>query len=107
MSAFRGHAGAMMRGLGYQRELLANHPKEPHWYLWSLTVEPDMQGRGVGSALTADGLARADAQRCGAYLETQNLENLAFYERFGFAPRGAVQPAPEAPPLYCLWRPSR
>lgn len=62
----------------------AHHPKEPHWYLSVLSVEPESQGLGHGSALIQPGLDRADEAGSGAYLETQREKNIGFYERFGF-----------------------
>lgn len=60
------------------------HVASPHWYLAALGVEPDRQGRGIGSALLACGLARADAERAPAYLETATARNVLLYERHGF-----------------------
>jgi ribosomal protein S18 acetylase RimI-like enzyme len=67
---------------------------EPHWYLAVLGCDPGWQRRGVGTALIAPVLHRADADGVGVYLETQREDNLAWYARFGFdvidelAPRG-------------------
>ena len=57
---------------------------EPHWYLLIVGVDPDLQGRGLGTALVKEGLARADQANCPCYLETSEARNLAFYERQGF-----------------------
>ena len=56
----------------------------PHWYLWSLAVDPLQQGRGLGSLLMQPGLRAADAQRLPCYLETHDERNLPFYRRHGF-----------------------
>ena len=56
----------------------------PHWYLWALGVEPERQGQGIGRSLLAHGLARADADACPCYLETETEFNVAFYSRWGF-----------------------
>jgi ribosomal protein S18 acetylase RimI-like enzyme len=58
---------------------------EPHWYLLIVGVDPELQGRGLGTALVKEGLARADQANCPCYLETSEARNLAFYERYGFA----------------------
>jgi ribosomal protein S18 acetylase RimI-like enzyme len=63
----------------------ALHPLDPHWYLGNLGVDPDHQGRGVGTALLRHWLARVAADASGAYLETDLRENVRFYEREGFA----------------------
>jgi ribosomal protein S18 acetylase RimI-like enzyme len=60
------------------------HPPEPHWYLGTLGVEPEQQGRGLGSRLLADWLAEVDRDAVSAYLETDKPENVAFYARVGF-----------------------
>jgi ribosomal protein S18 acetylase RimI-like enzyme len=58
---------------------------EPHWYLLLVGVDPELQGRGIGSALVKDGLAEVDGRGHPCYLETSERRNLAFYERHGFA----------------------
>ena len=57
----------------------------PHWYLVILGVEPAHQGRGLGRALLAPMLARAEAGRYPVYLETAHESNLDFYAKFGFS----------------------
>jgi GNAT superfamily N-acetyltransferase len=56
----------------------------PHWYLGLLGVSPEWQGRGIGSALLAPVLQRADHERLPCYLETFVPQNVPFYERLGF-----------------------
>jgi len=63
----------------------ALHPTEPHWYLSTLGVLPDARGRGVGRSLLSALLERADADPHPCYLETDRVENLAFYQAGGFA----------------------
>ena len=57
---------------------------EPHWYLMALGVAPEKQGRGIGSALLARGLARADGSGSPAYLETFRERTARLYARRGF-----------------------
>lgn len=64
--------------------LQARHPIEPHWYLATLGVHPDAQRRGVGHALVAPLLQRADEDGVATYLETDRAANLPFYENLGF-----------------------
>jgi ribosomal protein S18 acetylase RimI-like enzyme len=72
----------------------AHHPAEPHWYLSMIGVDPARQGRGLGSALLAHGLATlVDAEGGLAYLESSNPKNTPLYERFGFEITGQIQPA--------------
>lgn len=68
----------------------AHHPPEPHSYLATLGVDPELQGRGLGTALLRHWLEDADRWGHPAYLETDRAENLAFYGRQGFAVEGEV-----------------
>jgi ribosomal protein S18 acetylase RimI-like enzyme len=98
------HPRSLQVGGVYLRELLNVHPKEPHWYLMLLAVDPAMQRRGVGTMLMNDALARIDAEHVGAYLETQKEDNHAYYRRFGFDLRETLHPMPGGPPYYTMWR---
>ena len=66
------------------------HPREPHWYLAVLGIDPRHQRRGLGSALIAPILARCDADRVSAYLESSKQSNVPFYERHGFRVLGEL-----------------
>ena len=79
------------------------HPKEPHWYLPMIGVEPGRQGSGIGSALMQHALANCDADGLPAYLESFNPRNIALYERFGFELIGAIRSG-DAPALYPMLR---
>jgi ribosomal protein S18 acetylase RimI-like enzyme len=67
------------------------HPPEPHWYLGTLGVDPSRQSRGLGRALLSDWLADVDRGESCAWLETDRPENVAFYERAGFAVAGETR----------------
>lgn len=60
------------------------HPEHPHWYLAVLGTDPDQQRSGVGTALLRPILDRCDDEGTAAYLEASRVENVPFYERFGF-----------------------
>jgi ribosomal protein S18 acetylase RimI-like enzyme len=66
------------------RMIRSRQPRDPHWYLATLAVEPESRGLGHGSALIRPGLALADRSGSGVWLETQRESNIGFYERFGF-----------------------
>ena len=56
----------------------------PHWYLQAIGVDPAHHGKGFGTALVGEGLARARRDAAPVYLETEMESNVAFYERLGF-----------------------
>ena len=59
-----------------------------------LFVAPPEFRRGIGSALVAQALARADGRRVRVGTGARNLPALALYERFGFRRLDEGQPAP-------------
>ena len=78
------------------------HPKEPHWYLPMIGVDPSRQGQGYGSALLKAALKRCDADGLPAYLESSNPRNVPLYERHGFEVIGEIKPDdhPGLTPMY-------
>ena len=92
------------RRWGLVFEALARiHPREPHWYLATLGVDPVAQGRGIGSALLAHWLAGVDEDALPAWLETDRQANLGFYRRAGF--EVARQTEVLGTPIWCMSRP--
>jgi ribosomal protein S18 acetylase RimI-like enzyme len=67
------------------------HPKEPHWYLPLLGVDPFYHGKGFASALLQHALAKCDQDNAYAYLESSNPRNIPLYERHGFKLLGTIQ----------------
>ena len=67
------------------------HPAEPHWYLPLIGVDPERQGKGLGSVLLERALRRCDHARLPAYLEATSPRNLALYHRHGFKVIGKIQ----------------
>ena len=57
---------------------------DDHWYLAFIGVEPNRQGRGLGSVLLQSMLARSRHERVACYLETFLERNVPFYHRHGF-----------------------
>ncbi len=76
---------ALRRFLAVMDELDKKHPKQDHWYLMLLGIDPPRQGQGLGGLLMSDALGRADRDGLGAYLETHKARNVPFYEKHGFA----------------------
>ena len=79
-----GALDAMPRLAGFVGEWARHDPKQPHWHVGPVGVDPQSQGRGVGSALIADFCRRMDDAGDFAYLETDKRENVPFYEKHGF-----------------------
>jgi ribosomal protein S18 acetylase RimI-like enzyme len=67
-----------------------SHPKEEHWYLGILGVDPARQNGGLGSALLSHALERVDREGEIAYLESSNPVNVPLYERHGFEVVGEI-----------------
>ena len=82
-------------------------PAEPHFHLAFLGVNPQAQGKGLGSSLLARTLSRVDGLRANAYLENSNPRNLPLYERAGFAVTAEIKARPDAPPIFAMWRPRK
>jgi GNAT superfamily N-acetyltransferase len=61
------------------------HPREPHWLLDQVAVDPPAQGRGLGTAMLRFAIDRAAADGLPLFLETGVERNRSFYERFGFS----------------------
>jgi ribosomal protein S18 acetylase RimI-like enzyme len=59
-------------------------PARPHSHLGPVAVDPDLQGRGIGSMLLTDYCQRLDQTGMLSYLETDKPENVRLYERFGY-----------------------
>lgn len=64
--------------------IAASHPRERHWLLDQLAVEPAAHGRGIGGAMLRFAISRAQEDGSPLLLETGVGENVALYERFGF-----------------------
>ncbi|HYX02137.1 MAG TPA: GNAT family N-acetyltransferase, partial [Reyranella sp.] len=67
------------------------HPREPHWYLPLLGVDPARQGQGLGARLLDYANDMFDHDGVVAYLESSNPRNIGLYQRHGFEVLGTVQ----------------
>jgi GNAT superfamily N-acetyltransferase len=84
--------------------LARQHPHQQHWYLSGIGTDPAVQGTGVGSALMRSRLAKCDAARMPAYLESSKESNVGFYEKFGFTVTREVVVPGGGPTLWLMWR---
>ncbi len=88
-------------------QMAGYHPKEPHWHLPLMGVEPGRQGCGCGSALLEDTLAECDRLGMPVYLEATSPRNVPLYERHGFVAVGEIQAATSPPLTPMVRRPRR
>ena len=93
--------GKLMEQMG------AFHPKEPHWYLPIIGIDPAHQGKGLGGKLLAHQLAICDHDGALAYLESSNPRNIGLYERHGFVALGRIQAGNSPSMVPMLRRPKR
>lgn len=59
-------------------------PAHPSVYLWFIGINPNAQGKGLGSELLKQVLVHAKNLNLPVYLETSVARNLDWYEQFGF-----------------------
>ena len=111
LRALPGNVRALGRRIGPASELAAamghHHPRQEHWYLYAIGVDPARQGHGVASALLRSRLERCDADAKPAYLESTKPGSVPLYEHFGFEVTGTLNPPKGAPPLTAMWRSPR
>jgi ribosomal protein S18 acetylase RimI-like enzyme len=88
---------------GFTEVQSANHPHEAHQYLAMIGVDPTYQGRGLGGALLAYGLAISDKTGLPSYLEATSEGNRRLYERHGFVVVNEIQYG-SSPPMWGMWR---
>jgi ribosomal protein S18 acetylase RimI-like enzyme len=100
VSAFR----RFLNIVSYGDQVHSQIAREPHWYLLNLAVEPARQRQGIGSALIAPVLARADRDKQPCYLETNNPNNLPFYTKHGFVVIHSGQVPNNGPAFWAMLR---
>lgn len=73
--------------LSYQRWQSAwsrRDPKDHHWHVGPVAIEPGYQRKGVGTALMTAACERIDRFPAMAYLETDRRGSVPFFTRFAF-----------------------
>jgi ribosomal protein S18 acetylase RimI-like enzyme len=73
-----------VRVLRWAGEWARRDPTDSHWHLGPVAVDNHLQGQGIGGAMMAAFCARMDQAHSASYLETDKLENVGFYQKFGF-----------------------
>jgi len=84
-----------------------NHPKEPHWFLPLIAVDPLYHSQGHGSALLRYRLVECDREGHLAYLDSSNPANIPFYQSHGFELLASIPLGPEVTMYPMLRRPKR
>lgn len=59
-------------------------PPQPHWFLDTIAVDPELHRRGLGARLLDHDLELRDEAGAVCALDTHTPDNIAFYERRGF-----------------------
>ncbi len=98
-----GGLGEMRRGMKMRATWAKKNPKKPHWHLDPIGVTPGLQRQGIGSQMMEYYCSHVDGLGMAAYHETDRLENVWFYQRFGFKVVG--QETIMGFPNWYMWRP--
>jgi ribosomal protein S18 acetylase RimI-like enzyme len=70
----------------YQKAVSQRAPENPHYYLTMLGVDPGAQGKGIGKKALEEihEIADTSEKSYPVALDTENPENVAYYEKFGY-----------------------
>jgi ribosomal protein S18 acetylase RimI-like enzyme len=104
LRAFYRRPKSLVAGNKYMSVLVRAHRKDPQWYLMVLCADPPAQRSGVGTMLLEHAFVQVDTEGVGSHLETPRLDNVAYYQRFGYELVDTLTPVEGAPPYYTMWR---
>ena len=79
-----GGLGPLKRASQIHRIWGKYNPQRPHWHLGPIGVDPELQGKGIGSRMMRFYCDIIDQSGIEAFHETDRPENVPFYKRFGF-----------------------
>jgi GNAT superfamily N-acetyltransferase len=74
----------IQKAMSRETQIKKLQPKCKMTYLWFIGVDPAWQHRGIGGKLLNEIIEEANMESLPVYLETSTLQNLPWYERFGF-----------------------
>ena len=77
---------ALMRIEAYSNLKKQNKPSSPHFYINTLGVNPQNQGKGIGRAILSHihQMSEQHSDSLGVALDTQTEQNVGYYQRFGY-----------------------
>jgi ribosomal protein S18 acetylase RimI-like enzyme len=101
LPVFRAGLPRAVRGFS---ALDSNHPREPHYYLSVLGVDPELRERGLAELVMQPVLERCDRERMPAYLETGRPRSRDFFARHGFEVTEEFDLPRGGPPVWRMWR---
>lgn len=85
-----------------EQALAPHRPQEPVWFLNTVGVAPQVQGKGLGRAVLAPGIEAAAQAGYPAFLETSSESNVKFYERLGFQVTADIPLPDHGPRTWCM-----
>ena len=91
----------------YMRLTTRYRPNEKHHYLICIGVAPEFMGMGIGKKMlnTLHTVADEDSSSIGIGLDTENPNNVALYEHFGYKLTGTENL--DGLTIYTMFRPSK
>jgi GNAT superfamily N-acetyltransferase len=76
---------------------------QPYWHVHMMAVQPELQGKGLGSALLGDALRSTRREPAPIVLTTHEAINVRFYLRAGFRVTHEERAAPAGATPYTVW----
>jgi ribosomal protein S18 acetylase RimI-like enzyme len=91
----------------YMRLTTRHRPKEKHYYLTCLGVDPEFMGMKIGRKMldTIHTIVDEDTTSTGIGLDTENHDNIALYEHFGY--KHIAMEELEGMMIYIMFRPRK
>jgi len=91
----------------YEKQITESAPKEPHYYLTMLGVDPASQGKGIGKKVLQEIHKIADSSNAPypVALDTENQDNVTYYQKFGY--QLIDTNVIDGLTVYCMTRPAK
>ena len=98
---------AIKRGMPFHEYIGPAHKRLApfdHYYLQTIGVDPDEQGKGYGGTLLRAMMTKTDREKLPVYLETNVEKNVSFYQNYGFeVVEHTIVPKTDLP-IWCMLR---